>query len=67
MAIIKMSTNYKSWRGYGEKGTLIHGGDEIGTATMEKSMEVPQKMKNRIAMKVLITQLCHTLVCHNHV
>ena len=48
-------------------GTLIHGGDEIATATMEKNMEVPQKMKNRTAMKVLIPQVCHTLVCHNHV
>ena len=24
MAIIKKSTNSKSWRGYGEKGTLLH-------------------------------------------
>ena len=24
MAIIKMSTNNKSWRGCGEKGTLLH-------------------------------------------
>jgi len=24
MAIIKKSTNHKCWRGYGEKGTLLH-------------------------------------------
>ena len=61
MAIIKISTNNKSWRGYGEKGTLVHDRNEIGSATTEKSMEVPQKTKNRTAMKVLIAQLYHTL------
>ena len=42
MAIIKKTTNSKSWQGYGEKGNphtpLV--GVWIGVATVEKSMEV---------------------------
>ena len=44
MAIIKKSTNNKCWRGCGEKmnpPTLLVG-MEIGAATMENSVEVPQ-------------------------
>ena len=43
MAIIKKSTNNKSWRGCGEKGTLLHRWWEckLITATMEDSMEIP--------------------------
>ena len=52
MAIIKTSTNYimleRVWR-KGNPPTLSVG-MKIGTATMENSMEVPQKTKNRVAM-----------------
>ena len=42
MAIIKKSTNNKCWRACGEKGpSCTLGGNVIGAATMEKSMEVP--------------------------
>ena len=43
MAIIKKSTNNNSWRGCGEKGTLLHRWWEckLITATMEDSMEIP--------------------------
>ena len=42
MTIIKKSTNNKFWRGYGEKGTLLHywWKCKLITATMENSMEV---------------------------
>ena len=47
IAVIKKSTNSKCWRECGEKGTLLHCWWEIDTATMENSMEVPLKSKNR--------------------
>ena len=43
MAIIKMSTNNKCWREYGEKGTPVNLELYIGAATMENCMEVPLK------------------------
>ena len=49
MAIIKKCTNSKCWRGCGEKGTLLYCWWECKlTATVENSMEVPQKTKNRL-------------------
>ena len=49
IAIIKKSTNNKCWRGCGEKETLLHRWWQckLVTATMEDSMEVPQKNKNK--------------------
>ena len=46
MAIIQKSTNNKCWTECGEKGTFIHYERECA-ATVENSMEVPQKAKNR--------------------
>ena len=50
MAIITKSTNNKCWQGGGEKGpnTLLVR-MQIGAATMENSMEFPQKTRNGTA------------------
>ena len=53
MAIINKATNNKCWRVYGEKGTLLQCWWEcISTATMEYSMEVPQKTKYRTTINL---------------
>ena len=43
--IIKRSANNRCWRGCGEKGNFLHCWWEIGAATMESNIEVPQKLK----------------------
>ena len=47
MAIIKKSTNNKSWRRCGEKGTVLHFGN---VGTIKNSMKSPQKSKTRVAI-----------------
>ena len=49
MTILKKTRNNKCWQGCGEKATLCTFGENINSiaATMEKSMAVPKKIKNR--------------------
>ena len=50
-AIITKATNNKCWQGCGKKGypgTLLVG-MQTGAATVENSMELPQKTKNGTA------------------
>ena len=54
IAIIKKNTNNKCWQECGEKGekgTLLVG-MQISTATVENSMEVSQKTKNRTTIGI---------------
>ena len=52
MAITKKSTNNKVWRSCGEKGTFILlVGMLTGAAAMKKSMQFPQKTKNRVTIQ----------------
>ena len=50
MAIIKKTRDHKCQQGYGEKGTRVHCWN---ITTMEKSMVVPQNIKNRTIFKFL--------------
>ena len=51
MAIITKSTTEKCWPGCREKGTLAKlVGMQIGAATVENSIEFPQKTKNGTAL-----------------
>ena len=48
MAKSKNSRNQKCWRGYGERETVaLMAGMQTGAATVEDSVEVPQKLKTR--------------------
>ena len=52
MAIINTSTNNKCWQGCRKRGTLLASLVEmqIGAATVESSMEKPQKINSGIAL-----------------
>ena len=50
MAIIKMSTNNKCWRGCGSTLALLVG-MYTDTATMEDDTEIPEKTKNKITIR----------------
>ena len=50
MSIINKSTNNKCWWECGGRGALMHCyGMKIGVATVESSMEIPQKILNESA------------------
>ena len=54
MGKINKAGNNKCWRGCGERGTLLHCWWEcelVGAATLENCMEVPQRGKNRPALR----------------
>ena len=60
MAITKKSTNNKVWRRCGEKGTFILlVGMLTGAAAMKKSMQFPQKTKNRVPIQFSNPTLGH--------
>ena len=52
MSIIFKSINNKCWRGCAEKGApyALLVGMQVGAATVENSMEFPQKIKNGTAL-----------------
>jgi len=52
MAKINKSGNDRCWRECGERGTLLTllVGMEAGAATLENSMEFPQKVENRATL-----------------
>ena len=61
MAIINKSTNNQCWTGYTEKGnpSVLLVGMQTGAATVENSMEFPQKTKYGTAF---LTNCCSSTV-----
>ena len=52
MVNIKNSSNNRCWRGCRERGSFAPWvGMQAGAATLENSMEVPQKTKNRTTLR----------------
>ena len=52
IAISYTSTKSKCQQELREKGTLVHCGEiQIGAATMENSVELPQKINNGTALR----------------
>ena len=52
MGKINKAGNHTCWRGCGERGTLrTVGGNVNGAATLENCVEVPQRVKNRSALR----------------
>ena len=56
--VINKSTNDKFWQGCGERGTLcIVVGMQIGTATAESNVKIPQKLKMKLPYYPVVTLL----------
>ena len=52
MAKINKSGKERCWQGCGERNShILLVGMQAGAATLEKSMEVPQKVKNRAILR----------------
>ena len=52
MGKINKTGNHKFWRGCGERGTLLHCWCNVtGAANLENCVEVPQRVKNRSALR----------------
>ena len=59
MANVKKTTNNKCCQGCGEKGTFVHlVRMQIGAATMENSMEIPQNFLKRLPYDPAILPVC---------
>jgi hypothetical protein len=60
MAIVKGNNNTKCWQGYAETGThTLLVGMQISTTTIESSMEILQKTRDRTAIRAIDTTPGH--------